>query len=82
MVWTATPTGPKGQKRLADVIGNAIRIAKIATGEEEVVLPYEGKAPAAKATVNWQAACLVLQLRIQLAEIGRGIGNALPKSLF
>jgi hypothetical protein len=29
------PRGPKGQKRPADVIGNAIRVAKIATGEAE-----------------------------------------------
>jgi len=29
------PTGPKGQKRPADVIGNAIIVAKIATGEIE-----------------------------------------------
>ena len=29
------PTGPKGQKRPADVIGNAIMVAKIATGEIE-----------------------------------------------
>ena len=29
------PTGPKGQKRPADVIGAAIHIAKIATGEIE-----------------------------------------------
>ena len=28
------PTGPKGEKRPADVIGNAVRIARIATGEE------------------------------------------------
>lgn len=27
------PRGPKGQKRPADVIGNAIRVAQIATGE-------------------------------------------------
>ena len=29
------PRGPKGQKRPTDVIGNAIRVAKIATGEAE-----------------------------------------------
>ncbi|OPY82521.1 MAG: hypothetical protein A4E65_00821 [Syntrophorhabdus sp. PtaU1.Bin153] len=29
------PKGPKGQKRPADVIGNAITVAKIATGEIE-----------------------------------------------
>lgn len=27
------PKGPKGQKRPADVIGNAVRVMKIATGE-------------------------------------------------
>jgi hypothetical protein len=27
------PKGPKGEKRPADVIGNAIKVAKIATGE-------------------------------------------------
>ena len=29
------PQGPKGQKRPADVIGTAIRVARIATGEIE-----------------------------------------------
>ena len=47
------PTGPKGQKRPADVIGNAIKVARIATGEEEDVLAptpeEEGKDPAAVA---------------------------------
>ncbi len=27
------PTGPKGQKRPADVIGNAVHVMRIATGE-------------------------------------------------
>jgi hypothetical protein len=29
------PTGPKGEKRPADVIGNAVKVMRIATGEEE-----------------------------------------------
>ena len=29
------PKGPTGQKRLGDVIGTAIKVAKIATGEVE-----------------------------------------------
>jgi hypothetical protein len=29
------PKGPRGERRPADVIGNAIRVAKIATGEIE-----------------------------------------------
>lgn len=31
------PKGPNGEKRPADVIGAAIKVAKIATGEEEEV---------------------------------------------
>ncbi len=29
------PTGPKGERRPADVIGNAVKVMRIATGEEE-----------------------------------------------
>lgn len=43
------PTGPKGQKRPGDVIGAAIKVARIATGEEEDTIPDDGKDPAAKA---------------------------------
>jgi hypothetical protein len=45
------PTGPKGQKRPADVIGNAVKVMRIATGEEEENLEpqADGKDPAAKA---------------------------------
>lgn len=28
------PRGPKGEKRSADVIGNAVKVMRIATGEE------------------------------------------------
>lgn len=43
------PTGPKGQKRPADVIGNAVRVMRIATGEEPDDVVDDGKDPAAKA---------------------------------
>ena len=43
------PTGPKGEKRPADVIGNAVKVMRIATGEETETLPDDGKDPAAKA---------------------------------
>ena len=44
------PRGPKGEKRPADVIGNAVRVMRIATGEiEEAVELDDGKDPAAKA---------------------------------
>jgi hypothetical protein len=44
------PRGPKGEKRPADVIGNAVHVMRIATGEiEEATRPDDGKDPAAKA---------------------------------
>jgi len=36
------PKGPQGQKRPADVVSNAIRVARLATGEEtEELAPVE-----------------------------------------
>ena len=46
------PRGPKGQRRPADVIGNAVRVMQIATGQvaEDAPRPEdEGKDPAAVA---------------------------------
>ena len=40
------PKGPQGQKRPADVIGNAVRVMQIATGEIEEEID-DGKNPAA-----------------------------------
>ena len=42
------PKGPEGQKRPADVIGNAVRVMQIATGEAEEEFEDDGKDPAAK----------------------------------
>ena len=41
------PKGPKGEKRPADVIGNAVKVMKIATGEEEEAKTDDGKDKAA-----------------------------------
>jgi hypothetical protein len=44
------PKGPKGQKRPADVVSNAVKVMKIATGEEaEEFDGSDGKDPAAQA---------------------------------
>lgn len=40
--------GPKGEKRPADVIGNAVKVMRIATGEEEEELADDGKDKAAQ----------------------------------
>jgi hypothetical protein len=43
------PKGPKGEKRPADVIGAAVLIARIATGEVEDTPDHDGKDKAAQA---------------------------------
>ena len=43
------PKGPQGQKRPADVIGNAVKVMRIATGEAEEEFDDDGKNKAAKA---------------------------------
>jgi len=46
------PRGPKGEKRPRDVIGNAVHVMRVATGEitEDIPTPEsEGKDPAAVA---------------------------------
>ena len=45
----AVPRGPKGEKRPADVIGNAVHVMRIAIGEIEETIHDDGKDPAAKA---------------------------------
>ena len=43
------PRGPKGEKRPADVIGNAVKVMRIAVGEEaEETPPDDGKNKAAQ----------------------------------
>lgn len=43
------PKGPKGQRRPADVLGNAVKVARIATGEDQEDFGADdGKDPAAK----------------------------------
>jgi hypothetical protein len=44
------PEGPKGEKRPADVIGNAVHVMRIATGEiEEELPPDDGEDKTARA---------------------------------
>ena len=43
------PRGPKGEKRPADVIGNAVKVMRIAVGDEPDTVPDDGKNKAAQA---------------------------------
>ena len=42
------PKGPRGEKRPADVIGNAVRVMRIATGEEEEEIKPKSESAAAE----------------------------------
>lgn len=43
------PTGPNGEKRPGDLVGTAVKVMKVATGEESDIPEDDGKDPAAKA---------------------------------
>jgi hypothetical protein len=66
------PKGPQGQKRPADVISNAVRVMRIATGEEET-LP---KSTARTVFAYWPKAAVASNPLIQRADAFR-----LPASL-
>ena len=55
------PTGPKGEKRPADVIGNAVKVMRILTGEEPkdfgnviAAIPVPGENPFTQSTPIWR----------------------------
>jgi hypothetical protein len=64
------PKGPKGEKRPADVIGNAVKVMRIATGEEEDVT-----------TPASAAATLALQLHFgfEVCLLGDCLMSSSPK---
>jgi hypothetical protein len=75
------PIGPKGQKRPADVIANAVKVTKIAAGEIDEAVTEDGKNAAAVALGRKgglaRAARLSARRRRQIAAQG---GLALAKS--
>lgn len=66
------PKGPNGEKRPADVVGNAVLIARIATGEVDDTPEDDGKDPAAKALGakggNARAASMTPERRAEIAK--------------
>ena len=63
------PKGPQGQKRPADVIGNAVHIAKIATGEiEETGYKQPAKAKSGRAGAKARAESMTAEERSEVAK--------------
>jgi hypothetical protein len=65
------PKGPRGEKRPADVIGNAVKVMRIATGEEEDALP-SGKRKSGAAGSKARAAALTPEQRSEIARAAAG----------
>jgi len=71
------PKGPQGQKRPADVIGNAVHVMRIATGEiEEEPAPQSDAAKSGSKGGSARAASLSKKQRSEIAreDWGRKIG--------
>ena len=63
------PKGPQGQKRPADVIGCAILVAKLATGEvEEELQEPSGRTRSGKAGGKTRATKLTAKQRAAIAK--------------
>jgi hypothetical protein len=65
------PKGPQGQKRPADVIGNAVRVMQIATGEVAEDMPEPGKEYARKGGLKGGPARAKKLSRVKRQEIAR-----------
>jgi hypothetical protein len=63
------PRGPRGEKRPADVIGNAVKVMRIATGEEtEDVAVTTGRVRSGKAGAAARALSLPREERTKIAK--------------
>ena len=67
------PRGPRGEKRPADVIGNAVKVMRIATGEESEDLPEPKRIDAGQRGGSAGAKALS---PAQRAEIARAAAQA------
>jgi hypothetical protein len=63
------PKGPKGQKRPTDVIGDAVKVMRIATGEEqEGITPANAAATLGKLGGKARAAGMTPERRAEIAK--------------
>ena len=64
------PRGPRGEKRPADVVGCAVKVARIATGEvEEETYEAPGRRKSGKAGAAARAEALTADQRSAIAKL-------------
>jgi autonomous glycyl radical cofactor GrcA len=74
------PKGPEGEERPADVIGNAVRVMRIATGEEaENAAPADQAAELGRKGGAVRARSLTPEQRREVAEKGAASRWGKPK---
>ena len=64
------PTGPNGEKRPADVIANAVHVARIATGEAEEEYVNPGQSAGGRKGGAARAESLSAERRREIAQAG------------
>jgi hypothetical protein len=63
------PVGPKGQKRPADVTGNAVHVMRVLTGEAEDETPLQSASKGGKRGGKARAEALTPEQRSEIARI-------------
>jgi hypothetical protein len=63
------PRGPKGERRPADVISNAVKVMRIATGEIDEDRSRAGQAKGGKIGAKRRAKALTPQQRSEIARL-------------
>ena len=63
------PRGPRGEKRPADVIGNAVKVMRIATREEAEELPQPKRISAGRQGGPARAKALSPEQRAEIARV-------------
>jgi hypothetical protein len=76
------PKGPQGEKRPADVIGAAVKVMRIATGEEPEDTPSPASAAAQLGKLGGaaRAKALTAEQRTEIARIGAAKRWGRPKA--
>ncbi len=62
------PTGPNGQKRLADAVANAVLVGQISTGDAEETHVNAGKSAGGKKGGRARAASMSAEHRREVAK--------------
>jgi len=74
------PRGPKGEKRPADVIGNAVHVMRIATGEIEEITSAKDKENTRRGGVKGGKARALILSRQERQEIARKAAKSFRRS--